>query len=65
MSSNALSNSRSDRLELLVGRTLAFCVHPLAAWPLLSKSWRLLILTAYAAAGYVLTFGVLTFGSPF
>ena len=57
--------SRSDQLpqpaglEIVVGRTLAFCVHPLTAWPILSRSWRLLILTAYAAVGFVVVLSAL------
>jgi hypothetical protein len=63
MSRSAASLPSRDRAELLLGRTLAFCVHPVAAWPVLSKPWRALILTAYAAAGYILTFGALKVAS--
>jgi hypothetical protein len=48
-----------DRQEIMLGRALAACVHPFAAWRLYSTSWRLWILTAYAAAGYVIGLGVL------
>ena len=49
----------SSNPEIVLGRALAFCAHPLAAWSILSKSWRLLILAAYAAAGYVVVFATL------
>ena len=39
--------------EIVLGRTVAACVHPFAAWRLLSTSWRLLMLAAYAATSYV------------
>lgn len=47
----------------MLGRTLAVCVHPYAAWSLLSNSWRLLMLTAYAAASYVVVLAVLSLHS--
>jgi hypothetical protein len=43
------------------GRTLAACVHPFAAWRLLSTSWRLLMLVAYAATSYVTVLAALFF----
>jgi hypothetical protein len=49
----------SHRREILLGRALATCVHPFAAWRLCSTFWRLWILTAYTAAGYVIVLGVL------
>jgi hypothetical protein len=45
-------------LEILVGRSLAFCLHPSAAWRRLPVSGRVLLLAAYFAGGYV---AVLTF----
>jgi hypothetical protein len=42
----------ADYREILLGRTLAFCLHPLLAWQFLSPSWRALILTIYAATGF-------------
>jgi hypothetical protein len=48
-----------DRREILLGRALAACAHPIAAWRFYSVSWRLWILTAYAAAGYVIVLGAL------
>ena len=51
----------SDLAAIVVGRTLAACVHPFAAWRVLSSSWRSLMLTAYAAAGYVIVLSMLLF----
>lgn len=51
----------SDSVAIVVGRTLAACLHPFAAWRLFSTSWRSLIVTAYAAAGYVIVLSVLLF----
>lgn len=39
--------------ELLLGRSLAFCAHPAAAWRVLSRPGRVLIIGAYFTAGYV------------
>ena len=38
--------------NVLVGRSLAFCVHPFAAWPRLDLRGRALLVGAYAAFGY-------------
>jgi hypothetical protein len=38
----------------MLGRALAVCVHPFAAWRRFSTSWHVWILTAYAVAGYVI-----------
>jgi hypothetical protein len=37
----------------MVGRTMAACAHPVTAWRLLPPSWRAVMVTAYAAASYV------------
>ena len=39
-------------VETLMGRTLAYCLHPAAAWRVVSARGRAVILGAYAAAGY-------------
>jgi hypothetical protein len=39
---------------VMLGRTAAACVHPIAAWRVISTSWRFLVLLAYVAASYVL-----------
>jgi hypothetical protein len=47
--------------ELLIGRGLAFCVHPTAAWRVLSTTGRALVVAAYACAAYVVVLGALLF----
>ena len=46
-------------IDLLIGRGLAFCVHPRAAWRVLSTPGRAFVVAAYAGAGYVAVLGVL------
>lgn len=48
-------------LELIIGRGLACCLYPRAAWRVLTTSGRALVVTAYAAAGFVATLTVLVF----
>ena len=45
--------------EVFVGRSLAMCVHPVAAWRLSSVRGRLLVIAGYAAAGYTGVFAAL------
>lgn len=42
-----------------VGRSAAACVHPYAAWRVRPASVRVVIVSAYAAAAYVLVLGTL------
>ncbi len=51
--------SQLPRLEVLIGRTLAMCAHPYAAWRLQSAKGRALVLCAYAATSYVIVLGAL------
>ena len=44
----------STRTEILVGRGLAMCLHPYAAWRVQSPAERLLVLVTYFAASYTL-----------
>jgi hypothetical protein len=39
--------------EILAGRLLAVCVHPLAAWRVLPWSGRLVLAAAYFGAAYL------------
>ncbi len=39
--------------DVVIGRTLACCVHPSAAWRRLPASGRAVLLGAYFLAGYV------------
>jgi hypothetical protein len=40
-------------VEILIGRGLAMCVHPAAAWRVLPPTKRMLLTAAYFGAGYV------------
>jgi hypothetical protein len=60
----SVSPQRKDRpatrCEVLVGRSLAACVHPLAAWRLARRvRVRLVIFAGYFAAGYAMVFAAL------
>lgn len=46
-------------MDVLLGRTLACCVHPYAAWRGLSASGRFVLIAAYASASYVAVLGLL------
>jgi hypothetical protein len=54
----------STRMEVLIGRTLAVCVHPVAAFRSGSKSARLQFFAGYFVAGYVLVFLTLLILAP-
>ena len=48
----------STRTEIFIGRSLAACVHPWAAWRL--SSWeRLRLIGGYLIIGYITVLGVL------
>ena len=49
----------SNRVEVLIGRSAALCVHPLAAWRSRSRIDRALLLISYVALSYVVVFGLL------
>ena len=49
----------SNRIEVLIGRSVALCVHPLAAWRSRSRIDRVLLLISYVALSYVVVFGLL------
>jgi hypothetical protein len=40
-------------LDLLIGRALAWCVHPAAAWRRLPARGRALLVAAYVSASYM------------
>jgi len=54
----------STGLEILIGRSLAACVHPVAAWRSGSKSARAQFFCGYFVAGYLLVFLALLFLIP-
>jgi len=49
-------NRPSNRIEILVGRSAALCIHPLAAWRSRSRKDRALLLISYFAISYVIVF---------
>jgi hypothetical protein len=51
--------SQLPQLEILIGRSLAVCVHPYAAWQSQSVKKRMLVLFAYGAASYAVMLGTL------
>jgi hypothetical protein len=51
--------SKLPRLEVLIGRSLAMCAHPYAAWRSQSARGRALVLVAYMATSYFVVLGAL------
>ena len=49
-------------LEVLLGRSAAFCLHPFAAWRRLPAAGRLLLVGAYFSGGYVTVLAALLIG---
>jgi hypothetical protein len=47
-----VSDLSTAQLEIFVGRSLAFCAHPLTAWRVVSRRWRFLMVFAYFVAAY-------------
>jgi len=43
----------ANRIEIALGRTAAACVHPLAAWYDARRTFRVLLVAGYFAAGFV------------
>ena len=41
---------------MALGRSLAYCAHPAAAWRRLSGGGRVLLVAAYFGASYLVTF---------
>jgi hypothetical protein len=52
-------NRPSHRIEVLIGRSAALCVHPLAAWRSPLRSDRALLVISYFAISYVFVLGLL------
>lgn len=46
-------------VPIIVGRTAAACVQPVTAWRVLSKSWRLGMVTVFAGLSYVFVLSTL------
>jgi hypothetical protein len=49
----------STRSEIFLGRSLAICAHPVAAWRTTIRSIRLVLLAGYFAAAYVAMFALM------
>jgi len=52
----------SHRLEVLIGRSAALCIHPLAAWRSRSRIDRALLVISYVGIGYAIVLGLLHAG---
>lgn len=53
------SEGRAMPFEILIGRGLACCLHPQAAWRLLTRKGRAFVVFAYATGGFVATLAAL------
>jgi len=53
------SDRPSTRSEVFIGRSLAICAHPVAAWRTTMRSIRLVLLAGYFAAAYVTVFALM------
>ena len=60
----AVLDRPATRLEVAIGRTLAVCFHPVAAWRTRAVSRRLLLFSGCFTASYILVFLALHFLSP-
>jgi hypothetical protein len=59
-----METGRLDRSPAIwIGRSLAACVHPYAAWRAFSPRKRLLIVAGYFAGGFISVFGALLLSS--
>ena len=45
--------------EAILGRGLAYCLNPRAAWRVTSNAGRALVVLAYGIAGFIATFAAL------
>jgi hypothetical protein len=49
--------------EVLIGRGLACCIHPHAAWQATTRAGRAFVICTYAAGGFVTTLAALLYFS--
>ena len=49
----------SNRSEVFIGRSLAICAHPVAAWRTTVRSIRVVLLAGYFAAAYLTVFALM------
>ena len=47
--------------EIIIGRGLACCCHPLAAWRVMTRAGRGLVIAAYAGISFTVTLATLLF----
>ncbi len=52
-------NRPANRCEVFLGRSLAACAHPIAAWRSTVRPFRLLVVVSYFAIGYVAVIGAM------
>jgi len=50
---------RRMTFDIIIGRGLACCLHPLAAWRVMTRSGRGLVVAAYAGASFTITLAAL------
>ena len=50
----------STRSEVFIGRSLAICTHPYAAWRTTLRSVRLVLCAGYFTAGYLAVIALMT-----
>jgi hypothetical protein len=62
---NTIPPQRRNRIERAIGRWLAVCLHPVAAWRVLTDRWRWLIAATYFAAAYLSVFCALALSAWF
>ncbi len=53
--------NRRMPFEIIIGRGLACCCHPLAAWRVMTRSGRGLVIAAYAGISFTVTLATLLF----
>jgi hypothetical protein len=54
-----MPSRRRRQPEVLIGRSLALCVHPYAAWRSQSATTRVFVFTAYLTASYALVLSMM------
>jgi uncharacterized membrane protein len=57
-----LAANRRMAWETVIGRSLAFGLHPVAAWPRISNRARAAMVAAYCSASYAIVLGLLFLG---
>jgi len=54
-----VTNQTPPEPAIFVGRTMAACAHPYAAWRVLPPSARVVVISAYATLTYIAVLSVL------